>query len=102
MYAIIPSKVNVGISIHLLDIPGKSKVEIVKGLTIKVTRYKTMAAETHLKNPKVTKFSGNKRTFITGLARKDVAMNASPAINKVLNPLPKTMPFAIFDAVYNT
>src|SRR3989344_1081867 len=93
-YARIPEKFKLGISTQLLENPKNLKLEILKSLTISVTRYKATAEETHLKTPKVIRFSGKSRRFIIGFARIEVAVKPIPAINKVVNPFLNTNPSA--------
>jgi len=61
-----------------------------------VAIYSTTAEETHLNNPKVTKFNGNSRMLIIGFARKDTAVIAAPVKSSVYIPLSNNKPPAIW------
>jgi len=93
--AIIPLKFSAGRSTHFVLIPWKLKLTILNPSTNRVTKYSAIAEDTHRNTPKVTRFNGSNKMFITGFASSDVNVSAPPAINKVNKPCSNSSPPAI-------
>lgn len=72
-----------GMSIHLVERPTNPKPSIENPGTTRVTMYRVMAEETHLKRPKVTKLTGIKRTLIRGLTKSEEIIRPTPAKRSV-------------------
>jgi hypothetical protein len=84
-----------GISIQGLEKAAVLNPTILKpGITM-VTRYKAMAEDAHLKNPKVTKLMGRRRMLMIGLTRREEATRPKPARRRVTSPCSKISPEAI-------
>jgi hypothetical protein len=91
-----PLRLIAGISIHLVLKPMNVKLMTLNIGTISVAMYSTTAEETHLNNPKVTKFKGNSKMLIIGFASKDTAVIAAPVKSSVYMPPSNTKPPAIW------
>jgi len=91
----IPSSPIAGISIQGFEIAEVLKPTILNPSIKRVTIYKAIAEEAHLKKPKVIKFNGKRRMFIIGLTTKVEPTKPNPARRRVGNPPSKTNPPAI-------
>ena len=86
------TKVSEGISIQGLVKPEKKKLWILNPGTIKVTIYRVIAEDIHLKKPNVKRLIGRSKRLIMGLTKKDVSTIPNPARSKLLIPFSKTIP----------
>jgi hypothetical protein len=98
--ATIPSRLTSGMSIQVLVIASRPKPTILNPGTTRVTIYRAMAEDAHLKNPKVTRFMGRRRIFMMGLTRSVEPKRPNPARKSVVRPFSKTIPEAIWEAKY--
>ncbi len=81
-----------GISTQVLEKPEKEKLKILNPGTIKVTIYKVIAEDIHLKIPNVRRFIGRRRRLITGLAKKEAIIIPNPASKRLSIPFSNIIP----------
>ena len=100
MYDKKPVKLIEGISNHLLTSPGKLKERILNPGTTKVTKYKVIADESHLKSPNVIRLRGRRRRFIIGFTKYEQRRTPRPAKRMLVIPFSNIIPDITVDIRY--